>query len=203
MTEGQEPDGALWHRAQEGDEGAFERIFDRHANRIYNFCFRATGSWDRAEDSLSIVFLQAWRSRHQVHEGRDSLLPWLLAIANNTCRNERRSRRRHTRLLARLESVDRGIDPDFSSEVDFRVDDQERVQSMLTALNKISPNERDLIRLCYFGDLTIEQAALALGIPVGTAKSRLSRARARLRADLATSHGVVAASNDRPSEEPA
>ena len=58
-----EPDSSLWSRAQTGDEQAFGILFERHAQTIYNYCFRRVGEWSAAEDLVSIVFLEAWRRR--------------------------------------------------------------------------------------------------------------------------------------------
>lgn len=117
-----EPDGQLWQRAQTGDEAAFEAVFDRHSTRIYNFCYRTTGSWSQAEDLLAIVFLQAWRQRDKVQAERDTVPPWLLSIANNTCRNEHRSLRRHSRLIIRLQDARPAVEPDFSDSADQELD---------------------------------------------------------------------------------
>jgi len=101
---------------------AFEAVFDRHSPRIYNFCYRTTGSWSQAEDLLAIVFLQAWRRRDKVQAERDTVLPWLLSIANNTCRNEQRSLRRHARLIARLQDARPPVEPDFSDNANQELD---------------------------------------------------------------------------------
>src|SRR5450432_3091819 len=92
-------DEELWHLVgQEGDR-AFETLFARHATAVYNHCFRRTGSWSVGEDLVSIVFLRAWQMRRRVRFSGTSALPWLLAVANNACRNFERSQRRHRRLL--------------------------------------------------------------------------------------------------------
>ena len=70
---------------------------------------------------------------------------------------------------------------DFAADVDARLDDERQMRATLRALDKLSRSDQDVLALCVWEELTYEQAALALGIRVGTVRSRLSRARARLR----------------------
>ena len=96
------PDSELWRRAADQGGAAFGELFERHADAVYVHCFRRTASWSRAEELTSVVFLEAWRHRQSVRLDTDSILPWLLAVANNVIRNANRSLRRHQRLLAKL-----------------------------------------------------------------------------------------------------
>src|SRR5215831_6937031 len=171
-------DAVLWQRAAAGDTDAFGTIFERHATTVYNYCFRRTGDWAQAEELTAIVFLEAWRRRTQVVLERDDAIPWLLGVATNVLRNLRRSQRRHRAALERLprERVD-----DFAGDVDERLDDERRMRAALRALEKLPRPDQDVLALCVWEELTYEEASLALGVPVGTVRSRLSRARGRLR----------------------
>jgi RNA polymerase sigma factor (sigma-70 family) len=172
-----EPDAALWKRVRDGDAQAFGLIFECHAGRIYNYCFRRTANWAMAEDLMSLVFLEAWRRRDKLRQD-DKVLPWLYGIATNVVRNSTRSVRRYRAALDRLplgESV-----PDFSAEADDRLDDERRMSEILEALVQLSKRQREVLALCDWSGLSYEDAAGALGIPVGTVRSTLSRARARL-----------------------
>ena len=175
---GELTDAALWQRAAAGDTAAFGTIFERHATTVYNYCFRRTGNWAQAEELTAIVFLEAWRRRTQVQLERDEAIPWLLGVATNVLRNLRRSQRRHG---AALERLPRERVADFTADVDARLDDERQMRATLRALDKLQRSDQDVLALCVWEELTYEQAALALGIPVGTVRSRLSRARARLR----------------------
>jgi RNA polymerase sigma-70 factor (ECF subfamily) len=175
---GELTDAALWQRAAAGDTAAFGTIFERHATTVYNYCFRRTGNWAQAEELTAIVFLEAWRRRTQVQLERDEAIPWLLGVATNVLRNLRRSQRRHR---AALERLPRERVADFAADVDARLDDERQMRATLRALDKLSRSDQDVLALCVWEELTYEQAALALGIRVGTVRSRLSRARARLR----------------------
>jgi RNA polymerase sigma factor (sigma-70 family) len=175
---GELTDATLWERAAAGDAEAFGRIFERHARVVYNYCFRRTGDWSQAEELTAIVFLEAWRRRRQVDLERESALPWLLGVATNVLRNLRRSQRRHR---AALERLPRERVADFAEDVDERLDDERRMRAALRALRKLPRADQDVLALCVWEELTYQQAALALGVPVGTVRSRLSRARDRLR----------------------
>ncbi len=160
-----------------GDASAFGTLFERHARPIYNFCFRRTADWAAAEDLTSVVFLEAWRKRKHVRLDGDSLLPWLYGVANNVVRNRRRSLRRHRAALDRLP---REHEADFAEGVAERLDDQRRMHAVLTAVAQLPQADQDVVALCLWSQLSYEQAAVALDVPVGTVRSRLSRARRRL-----------------------
>ena len=83
-------DSTLWSRSRLGDGDAFGTLFERHANAVYNYCFRRVGYWSTAEDLLSIVFLEAWRRRKQ-DLPPDKVLPWLYGIATNVVRKQETS----------------------------------------------------------------------------------------------------------------
>lgn len=170
-------DSSLWSRARAGDAEAFGLLFERHAKAIYNFCFRRTGSWDAAEDLLSIVFLEAWRRRDQeLPQGKT--LPWLYGMARNVVRNRRRSERRYRAALARVPAP--RPDATFEGDSDARLDDERRMKDALNLLAELPRREQDVFVLCAWSGLSYEDAALALKLPVGTVRSRLSRARERL-----------------------
>jgi RNA polymerase sigma-70 factor (ECF subfamily) len=173
-------DEELWSRAAAShDSAAFGELFERHADAVYNHCFRRTASWFVAEDLTSVVFLEAWRKRRQVAFHGESVLPWLFGVANNAIRNATRSMRRHNRLLAKLPRP--SAIPDQSEEAIGRVDDERAMQAILRAFTHLSVHDQEVISVCDWSGLSYEEAALALRVPVGTVRSRLSRARTRLR----------------------
>lgn len=173
------PDDELWLRASRHDGAAFGELFERHSNDVYNLCFRRTGSWAVAQDLTSVVFLQAWRRRKEVRLHGDSILPWLLAVANNVARNSDRSIRRNSRLLAKLPKSD--PTSNFEDGVNKRIDDERAMRLILDTLNSLRVEDREIIALCDWSNLSYSEAAVALNIPIGTVRSRLSRAREHLR----------------------
>jgi RNA polymerase sigma factor (sigma-70 family) len=169
-------------RIREGDPDAFGALFDEYSGQVYNLAFRLTGDWASAEEVVSLTFLEAWRRRASVAADGESLKPWLMAIAVNVTRNRSRAARRHRAALARLPRAP--VVPDFADELAGRIDDAARIAQVRTALRALRPAERDVVALCVWSGLDYADAARALGIPVGTVRSRLSRARAKLRESL-------------------
>lgn len=170
-------DSVLWSRARTGDSEAFGMLFERHARTIYNFCFRRVGNWATAEDLVSIVFLEAWRRLDKpLPKGKE--LPWLFGIATNVVRNRRRTERRHAAALKRVPQP--SPNPSFADDSDQRVDDEELMGRALGLVARLPRREQEVFALCAWSELSYEDAATALRIPVGTVRSRLSRARARL-----------------------
>jgi len=174
-----ESDSDLWRKASARDGAAFGELFERHSKSVYNHCFRLTGSWSSAEDLTSVVFLQAWRRRDQVRLHSDSIFPWLLAIANNAARNSERSIRRHRLLLAKLPRSE--ASSEFEDGIGNRIDDERRMHWILMIASRLKANEREIIALCDWSGVTYAEAATALDVPIGTVRSRLSRAREHLR----------------------
>jgi RNA polymerase sigma factor (sigma-70 family) len=171
-------DSRLWSRARLGDRDAFGQLFERHAKLIYNYCFRRLGRWAAAEDALSIVFLEAWRRRDK-ELPPDKVLPWLYGIATNVVRNQLRAERRFASALRRMPAPP--PDPDLAELSASAMDDERRMQRLLELVSKLPRREQDVLALCAWSELSYEEAALALRIPIGTVRSRLSRARKRLR----------------------
>ena len=173
-------DRALWQRAVRGEPEAFGILFDRHGERIRSYCARRTGSLEAADDLVSVVFLEAWRRRSDVELIADSALPWLYGIANRTVQRRWRTTARHRRALERLAATDPSA-PDHADDVAGRLDDERQVARLHEALRGLRRTDQEILTLCVWQGLDYESAALALDVPVGTVRSRLSRARARLR----------------------
>jgi RNA polymerase sigma factor (sigma-70 family) len=167
-------------RVHAGDPDVFRELFDEHARSVYNHAFRLTGNWSAAEDVVSLTFLEAWRLRERVDVSAEggSLRPWLLGIATNVARNVRRAARRHDGALTRLPKEE--VVPDFAEEVTSRIDDRERLALVRAALAALRKPEREVLALCVWSGLDYAEAAEALGVPIGTVRSRLSRARKKL-----------------------
>jgi RNA polymerase sigma factor (sigma-70 family) len=166
-------------RIRAGDPDAFGLVFDEYARAVYNLGFRLTADWSAAEDVVSLTFLEAWRLRARIDPAGESLQPWLLGIAVNVCRNLARASRRHQAALARIPPP--AAVPDFAEELAGRLDDAAHLHLVAAALGALRRSEREVIALCVWSDLDYATAARALGVPVGTVRSRLSRARRRLR----------------------
>jgi RNA polymerase sigma-70 factor (ECF subfamily) len=166
-------------RVRAGDPAAFSTLFDEHSRSVYNLAFRLTGNWSIAEEAVSLTFLEAWRLRASVEPDGGSLRPWLLGIAINVNRNMSRAARRHQAALSRLPPPPPV--PDFADDLAGQLDDARQLRRVLAAVDGLRADERDVIALCVWSELDYAAAAKALGVPAGTVRSRLSRARRKLR----------------------
>ena len=125
-----------------------------------------------------MTFLEAWRCRDSIAADGGSLRPWLLGIATNVARGQRRAAWRHRTALARLAVADQL--PDFADDASGRLDDAARIKALHRALAALPGPELEVLALCVWSGLGYAEAAEALNVPVGTVRSRLSRARAKL-----------------------
>ncbi|MFI2739923.1 RNA polymerase sigma factor [Streptomyces sp. NPDC018711] len=166
-------------RFRAGDPAALGEAYDEHARVLYHYAYRVCGDRAAAEDVVSAAFLEAWRCRGKVHADGGSLRPWLLGIATNIMRGAAREARRRDAALARI--PERGVLPDFADDVLTRMTDGEQIRAARVALGRLRRREREVFTLVVWAGLDYAAAGEALGIPVGTVRSRLSRARERLR----------------------
>ncbi|MBP2330145.1 RNA polymerase sigma-70 factor (ECF subfamily) [Kibdelosporangium banguiense] len=178
----QHSDAALWRRAASGNKAAFGELFERHAQAVWNHAYRLTGSWSLAEDLTSVTFMTAWRKLNEVTLVRDSALPWLYAVAGNLARSEYRSSGRFTRMLRRVPTQE-AIE-DHAESVADKVDGEARMRVVLDAIARLPKSERQAVELCLIGELPIAEAAAVLGLEEVSIRSRISRARSRLRKTL-------------------
>lgn len=169
-------DSELWARAAAGDGESFGIIFDRHRARVLRHSLRLVPTTADADDVVAITFMEAWRHRRRIRFVDGSVLPWLLVTATNVSSNMRRSARRHSALLRKL--------PVESSVIH----DLEDAGEVADALRNLSLIDRQVLTLCVLEGFSEREAADALGTQSGTIKSRLFRAKVRLRRDILTSN---------------
>jgi RNA polymerase sigma-70 factor (ECF subfamily) len=172
-------DEALWRQVVAGDGGAFTLIFDRHRDAVFRHAGRQFQLAHVAEDITAMVFYEAWRRRLFVRMVDGSVLPWLLVTTNYVARNQARHERRYRNLLSRL-PVPGPVD-DIAETYSDDDTAQRRAAEVRQELAKLRPLDRDVLTLCVLEEMSTRQAAEALNIPEGTVKSRLSRAKTRLR----------------------
>jgi RNA polymerase sigma factor (sigma-70 family) len=174
-------DVELWELSAD-DAEAFGEIFRRHARSVFALCFWRIGDAAMAEDVTSVVFLEAWRRRDHVVLEQRSALPWLLGVANHTSRNATRSMRRHSQALRRLDG--RRSAPNDDAVID-RLDAEISLGAINEAARDLTEQDREIVLLVFWSGLTYEATAVALGVPVGTVRSRVSRTRRKLQLLLA------------------
>lgn len=172
-------DHELWGLAQRGDRDAFAAIYHRHAEAVWNHGRRLTASYSGAEDVLAATFSTAWRRRGEIRLVADSALPWLLAVAGNEARTEWRRASRSKRLADRVGPAP--VVADHSESVVTSLDGRRRLHRVLAAIAELPANQRAVVEMCLVAELPQADAARALGIPEPTVRSRIHRARARLR----------------------
>ena len=172
-------DTELWQRSAAGDRGAFGELFERHVAAVWNHAYRLTASWAQAEDLTSSTFLLAWRKRGELRLVRDSARPCLYAVAGNLARTEFRSSTRFLRAVRRLPGEH--VEADHADAVAGRVDDDRRTRRVLEVVRTLPRAERQAVELCLLGELSTADAAAVTGVAEVSIRSRLSRARARLR----------------------
>lgn len=173
-------DGLVIARSLQDPE-QFAVVFRRHCGQIQRYVTRRLGP-GAADDIVAETFLVAFRTRPAYQQDRPDARPWLYGIATNLIHRHRRAEVRQYRALART-----GSDPvtvPFTEQVDAKVSADAESRRIAAALASLPAAHRDALLLVAWGGLNYEQAALALGVPVGTVRSRLSRARARLRRTL-------------------
>jgi RNA polymerase sigma factor (sigma-70 family) len=181
---------SLRARVRASDPDAFAALFTEHAQAVYRYAAGLSGSRSAAEEVVSLTFLEAWRLRQTVRPDGGSLRPWLIGIAVNVTRNQARAARRHRAAMSRLPPPPDL--PDFADELSGRLDDRDRLAALRAAVRTLPPPERDVL-VCVWSGLAPAEAAQALGVPDGTVRTRLARARRRLRAftEAATPPGAV------------
>lgn len=176
-------DVELWRAVvDDGDPDAFAMIYDRHCDATHRYLARRVPSRELAEDLLSIVFLEAWRSRASARLESGSARPWILGIARMTLRRKARTDFRRRRAMDRVPQEP--PQPDHADEVIEVLDRRAEATHVRAAFAALRQVDQDVIETCLWQGLDYASAATALGVPIGTVKSRLSRARTRLIARL-------------------
>jgi RNA polymerase sigma-70 factor (ECF subfamily) len=160
-------------------------VFDRHAPEILRYLTRRVGPTD-AEDLLGDVFVIALQRRASFDASASSARPWLYGIASNLLHRRRRDEARFLRALARAADTATAEDhpADIADDIAARVDSQQANRRLAAALADLDARDRDVVLLRAWGQLSHEEIATSLQIPVGTVKSRLHRARKHLRQHL-------------------
>jgi len=159
---------------------AFELIFDRHFGAVHRYLHRRAGR-ELADELTAETFALAF-SRRESCRASGSVLPWLYGIATNLLHRYRRAERRQLHAYSRS-GVDRSVA--YDDEADARVDGSSLEARLAGALAAMRPRERDALLLYALADLSYEEVALALDVPVGTVRTWLHRARATAQRELA------------------
>ena len=190
----------LIHRAQQGDDSAFEELLLLHQKRVYNLCLRMSANADDALDLSQEAFLKAWKSIGQ-YQFEASFSTWLFRLTSNVCIDflRRKKRRQETSLTENFDDSEDGaersvLDPQPLPEQQA-ITNETRLE-LARAMAALAPDHREILQLRVVENLPYEQIAEILDIRVGTVKSRLARARIQLRKILKSGNYFSAASSE-------
>jgi RNA polymerase sigma factor (sigma-70 family) len=170
-----------------GERARFAALYAEHFDVVHGYLCRRVGRGE-GEELAAQTFALALRDIGDYDADRGSVRAWLFGIAANVLRGHRRREQRHLRALART-----GLDPLLADDdPDARLDAGRTTRALAGALAALAPRDRDVLLLAAWAELTSEEIGVALGIPSGTVRSRLNRARRTLRGALrASDHAHV------------
>jgi RNA polymerase sigma-70 factor (ECF subfamily) len=175
-------DGEVIARSRRSPE-LFAEVFDRHHRAVHAYAARRAGA-DAADDVLAEVFLVAFKQRKRFDPDSGSALPWLYGIAANVLRRRWRTLAATDRLVTSVALVAVSAVASHEERVATEVDAAREWLVVRQLVAELADGDREAIMLFAWEELTYPQIAEAMGIPVGTVRSRIHRARATLRASL-------------------
>jgi RNA polymerase sigma-70 factor (ECF subfamily) len=160
----------------------FAALFDRYGDAVHRYVARRIGP-DAAEDLTAETFTTAFQRRHSYDLTCAEARPWLFGIATNLMSRHRRAEARRFKALAKVPQPVEHEEP-LADRAVAKVGATGVRRELAAALAKLSARQRDVLLLVAWGDLGYEETAQALGVPIGTVRSRLNRARSKLREAL-------------------
>lgn len=168
-----EDDEVVWGRVRGGDAAALATLFDRYQARAFRHARRLLTTREDAKDAVTIAFFELWRKRRSVRLVDGSPLPWPLVTVAYSARNLERAARRYRGLLGQIPATPPVPPPEVSDEF-----------GVITALRGLSASDQHVVVLRVLEGYSEADTARVLGVPLGTVKSRLARAKKRLRDGL-------------------
>lgn len=175
-SSGSDDDIDLFHAAKRGSEEAMAILYQRHGALVYRFCLRISQDQSIAEEVTQDVFLMLLRQADRFDPSRAALSTWLCAIARRLVWKQLERRQRHLS----IESEDWKEAESSLDDPDVVFSRKEAVAVIRRGLEELPLTAREVIVLCELEEMRYEDVAQILGVPVGTVRSRLHRAKARL-----------------------
>lgn len=166
-----------------GDERALEQVYRRWSPVVFTLALRSLGDRSDAEDVTQKTFVSAWTSRASFDPARARLSTWLVAIAKRRIADTHEARARVRALQEQLQRVTRPDDLVQAPPVDLG-------ETLLVAqeIERLEPDAQRVMRLAFFDDLTHQEIARRLDMPLGTVKSHIRRSLTRMRTRLEVTH---------------
>ena len=196
----------LIERFKEGDETAFDRLVRRYEQRVYQHAYRLTGNADDAADVAAEAFLRMYTALKRFR-GDAQLSTWLYRIVQNVYFDfyKREQRHQHLPLEISTEEDEEPMElpiPDESADLDTLLLERERQRVLREAIDRLPDYQRVVMILFHVEQLSYEEIAVVTGLPLGTIKSRLNRARATLRELLEPYRELFGVGNSPTCSEP-
>ena len=162
----------LTEKWQHGDVNAFETLYRQYEKLVFRTAYLITGSKEAAEDALQEVFVSVWKSRHTYDPDKGKLTTWLHRITVNQC-----SKKKPGKTPATVSLEEKGVDlPEMKhSQPEDILVNKLAYDRLLRAMDALDTKHRSVLVLRYFNDLSYQEIAEALEIPLGTVKSRLNQ----------------------------
>jgi RNA polymerase sigma-70 factor (ECF subfamily) len=175
-------DEDLMDHVREGDAGALEVVYDRHANVAFSLAYRMCGTRAQAEDVVQEAFLSIWRSGARYDRTRGSVRTWVLGIVHNRAIDSLRRHIVHDRRRASDEGIEETLPAADRTDVEaLRRSEAEAVRA---ALDELPHDQQRVVELAYFGGFSHSEIADMLDAPIGTVKGRMRLALGKLRGAL-------------------
>ncbi|CAA9354430.1 MAG: hypothetical protein AVDCRST_MAG68-3931 [uncultured Gemmatimonadetes bacterium] len=183
-----ETDMLLLERIQRGDEQALSAFYDRWVQTVYSVAAHLLGDADDADEVVERTFSRIWRDASRYDPGRAGVAAWVVVIARSESLSRRRGRVRRVRHDALR--VDHLVHEAFVPPPSplREAEESERRELIQRAVSRLPDEQRSVVRLTFFDGLSQTEIASALGVPLGTVKTRVRLAFAKLRASLAVLH---------------
>ena len=189
MSSDVDDEATTWSRARDGDGAAFATLFRLHQARVYRRALSMLDSAHDAEDVTAATFFELWRKRRTVRVVDGTVLPWLLVTTVNLARNHRRGAGRYRAVIA---SLPREETTNPESTAVTNIETRLLGVRLADAVARLSSTDAALLTLTALDELSISDAAAAVGIKPGAARMRLLRARLRLQTALSSPAAVAA-----------
>jgi len=182
-------DPELIRKVREGSLSAFEELFNTYQRRVYNLIYRMVGNDQDAADLTQEAFVRIFNARHRL-KSEETFLAWMRAIATNLCRDHFRKCKRTIRadsldapVCLEDDEVQQDVE-DWSNNPERALDKKDMQEAVQGALETLSDEHRTVVVLHHIEGMDLKEIARELGVPEGTVKSRLARAREELKRKL-------------------
>ena len=192
-------DELLLRRAQSGDPEAFERLMEPLEQLVWRVCWHYTGNREAAEDCGQEAMIRIWRNLAN-YRGECALESWVYRIAANCCMDWLRKKKRD-QSVSMEPMVEQGFDPaDDAPGTEAQVVAKDERQRLREAIALLPDDQREALILTQLAKVSYEEAAQALGVSEGTVKSRVNRAKARLKEILSAERELSPPGNVKKDE---